>query len=273
MSNPIKLFWFSKKNLYNIDVENFGDMLSKYIVEKISNRSVVWQDPRKCNFIERYFSTTYFAIGSILHFATKNCTIWGSGLIDSKSFAPNAKYLAVRGKYSYEILKNKNFKLPQVFGDPAILLSNYIVKKKPPSKLLGIIPHYTEVDHINKALLNDLSNEIIIIDNREPIQKVIESILSCEYIISSSLHGLIVPMAFEIPSLRINISNNILGDGIKYYDYLSSVNIEYYKPFEFKCNDFNVNEIISHIEKHKKLTMIQKDIVKVQEKLLEVNPF
>lgn len=273
MTKQINLFWFSKKKLYNIDIENFGDTLSKYIVEKLSNKQVIWQDPNNVNFFESFFTTTHLAIGSILHFGTRKCIIWGSGLIDSKSYAPDANYLAVRGKYTFRTLKERNLKIPEIFGDPGLLLPRFFNSKKTPTKILGIIPHYTEVGLIKEKFQNILSDEILIIDNRMTPDKVLNDILSCKNIISSSLHGLIVPMAYNIPSLWIKLSNNILGDGIKYYDFFSSVGIENYKPVELNLNKLNINEIVSYINRFKKITLVQNDLEEIQDNLVKVNPY
>ena len=100
----VRLFWFSMEKFRGGKPENFGDILSKYIVENVSGKKVVWRNPREINRIKRPFTTTYFAVGSILQFATNYCTIWGSGLIDACSEAPEkANYVAVRDSDSLRI--------------------------------------------------------------------------------------------------------------------------------------------------------------------------
>jgi hypothetical protein len=46
----IKMFWYSTIRIENMEKENFGDFLSKYLVEKISKRNVVWVYPKKYFF-------------------------------------------------------------------------------------------------------------------------------------------------------------------------------------------------------------------------------
>ena len=45
--NNINVFWWSSIKFENKQQENFGDILSKYLVEKISNKNVIWRHPIK----------------------------------------------------------------------------------------------------------------------------------------------------------------------------------------------------------------------------------
>ena len=69
-------------------------------------------------------------------------------------------------------------------------------------------------------------NELLIIDlaHYKKWTDVIDQICSCERILSSSLHGLIVSDAYQIPSCWIELTGKISGGYFKYYDYASSVN-------------------------------------------------
>lgn len=49
---------------------------------------------------------------------------------------------------------------------------------------------------------------------------------SCKKILSSSLHGLIVSDAYNIPNRMIKFSNKINGDGTNFTDYFLSVKRE-----------------------------------------------
>ena len=66
--------------------------------------------------------------------------------------------------------------------------------------------------------------------------KIIDEINSCQVIISSSLHGIITCHAYNIPCLWYKFSEKIVGDGIKFADYFSSVNIKPYNPFKLHLN-------------------------------------
>lgn len=62
------------------------------------------------------------------------------------------------------------------------------------------------------------------------IEFVLNQMLACEKIISTSLHGVIVGHAYDIPTIWIK-HNDIDTDGFKFNDYFDSVGIKLYKGF------------------------------------------
>ena len=52
----------------------------------------------------------------------------------------------------------------------------------------------------------------------------VDELCACEYVISSSLHGLILAEAYHIPTLWATFSDNINGGTFKYMDYYKSIN-------------------------------------------------
>lgn len=196
---------------------NFGDEpLNSYLYTKIVGKS-----PTIISIHEKSPQYNYLICGSILSSADKNSIVWGSGFITQNAQLPNPphKIYAVRGKLTWNQLKNQKITTPYIFGDPALILPkiyNPVIQKK---YQLGIIPHYTEQ---NSELLNQYRiKNIKIIDICQKVENVINDILSCENIVSSSLHGLIVADAYKIPSLWIGIGDKIQGVGFKYFDYYS----------------------------------------------------
>ena len=80
----IQLFYWSEIKFIYKDKENYGDLLSKYLVENISGKKVKWVQPKKQPWY-KIDKKNYLAIGSILPHASKNSIIWGSGIIDQRS--------------------------------------------------------------------------------------------------------------------------------------------------------------------------------------------
>ena len=62
-----------------------------------------------------------------------------------------------------------------------------------------------------------------VIDIRGSIPGVIEEILSCRVIVSSSLHGIIAAHAYGRPAYWLKASDLPLGDDLKYHDYFASI--------------------------------------------------
>src|SRR5690606_14410 len=93
---PIALFYWSEKKFIFRDKENYGDLLSKYLVEKISGRKVRFVHPKKQPWY-RWNKKHYLSVGSIIHHATPDSVVWGSGIIDQKQKIAKADFRAVRG--------------------------------------------------------------------------------------------------------------------------------------------------------------------------------
>lgn len=155
--------------------------------------------------------------------------IWSTGFMDyskgkevSVRKLSEVKIASVRGNLSKERLENiVGHKLDITTGD-AGLLANKLISNVEKKYEIGIIPHFREK---NEPIFEEASNfykNSKFIDLGENPYEVIRNIGECEYIISSSLHGLIVADSFNIPNIRITKTNNMFGDGFKFDDYYSS---------------------------------------------------
>ena len=265
----IPLFYWSEIKFIFKKKENYGDLLAKYIVEKISGKEVKWVHPKKQPWY-KFDKANYVTIGSIIHHASKNSIVWGSGIIDKEQQITKADYRAVRGPQTRKFLLEQGYQCPEVFGDPALLLPKYFYTQVEKKYKMGIIPHYHDFKFVSENYKND--PEILVIDLMTlDVEEVTREILSCEKTISSSLHGLIVSHAYGIPSLWVEFSNKIFGDGIKYRDYLESVEIPFYQA-EFLDRKLSLQEIESLFEKFSSLPH-EGLIEKLGDGLMKVCPF
>lgn len=231
MSNKddqLPLFWWSEIKFNHKHRENYGDLLSKYLAEKISGREVKWVHPKKQPWYRRS-KKHYVAIGSILHHVTNLSIVWGSGIIDRTHPVANATFTAVRGPQTKKFLHEQGYCCPSIYGDPAILLPVFFKPEVKKTHKLGIIPHYKDFREVSENYAGNKDIKVIDLMTTD-VEKVTLEILGCEQTISSSLHGIIVSHAYNIPSLWVKFSDRIFGDGIKYDDYLESVEIESYEP-------------------------------------------
>jgi pyruvyltransferase len=296
-TKKIFMCWFKLEG----ERQNFGDVLGPYLVEKLSGSKVIYV-PLNCDSVVsslRYIyrvvikkqhsyadlfgfissrissSKTLFSIGSIIgHYSKKDYyDVWGSGIIHSKAQVQDANFLAVRGKYTQRRLKELGFSVPNVIGDPALLVPLVYNPEVTKTYKLGIIPHYMQLEEITKLLENH--HDLLIIDLLDDIEKIIIDIKSCEFTISSSLHGIIVAHAYGVPSLWYDFPGAILpGDNVKFLDYFSSVGIEEYESFKISnFKSINVNEITQNVSNSCKIEDISLKIVDIQKDLLEVAPF
>jgi len=230
----VRLFWWNEKKLQGKTKENYGDLLGRYLVEKISDKKVVWTHPSKFS-IANFFSPIYVTIGSILTNVTKNCIVWGSGIISKEYNIKEAKFLAVRGPQTREHLIKQGYNVPEVYGDPALLLPRFYKPEVKKEYTLGIIPHYKDFNLISEKYVNNKS--VLIIDlMTNDIEATTNQFLKCESIVSSSLHGVIVAHTYGIPAVWQKFSENVFGDDIKYQDYFESVAIAPYSSSVLKEN-------------------------------------
>lgn len=226
--NKIRLFWWNEKIIQGKTQENYGDLLGKYLVEKISRKEVVFAWPKKRSLFD-VFAPIYVTIGSILANVNPKCIVWGSGIISLQFHIKKAKFLAVRGPQTRKFLLNLGYEVPEVYGDPALLLPRYynpIVEKK---YNYGIVPHYNDWNKV-KNWFNDRDDILLIDMMTDDIESKTNEFLKCKRIVSSSLHGIILPHAYGIPAVWQKFSNDVFGDDIKYQDYMESVDLEFYKP-------------------------------------------
>lgn len=278
------LYWWK-------EIPNVGDAASEYLINKLSAERIKWKQPQ-ITFIgeikkvikyllkgELYIPTIkgyvfpwqkcIFAIGSILDFSNSKTICWGCGFREYNSKLKGGKVIAVRGKLSLDLLKIKD-NIPM--GDPALLLPLVYTPqiKNYKKDFLKIIPHFTEYEEMKKLY----SDKYPVIDIRtKNIEAFINEIVSSKYILSTSLHGIIIAHAFNIPALWIK-RGYINSSEFKFYDYFSAVDIKPYKGFE------NIDEILSSpnnienlFKQNSDKSLINKSINVIQKQLLQVAPF
>lgn len=252
--NSYKVSWDSKYN-------NFGDIVTPYILSNITDEKI-----EQINKSQFYPYEHYLVIGSILDRSTENTIIWGSGFIseDSILLGKPKKIYAVRGPKTREKLLNMGIDCPEVYGDPALLLPQIYYPEVEKKYKLGIIPHYIDK---NTPWLNNIAKDydvkIIDIQVDDPLI-FIREILSCEKIASSSLHGVITADAYSIPSVWIEFSNNVKGNGFKFFDYFLSVGRKEEGPLIIK-EKITILDVLNNFSNYK---------IKINlEKLLKACPF
>lgn len=231
-----------KVNVYYAKINNMGDLLNKELIEKLYCCEV-----KRKNFLmgdvsgigsglSNFFYDDNSArniIKTIFGFIHPRIYIWGTGFINysdkERSFCKKAtKLCAVRGELSkkrIEKMLGKKINIPT--GDAGILASYLLDKKVTKKYKVGIIPHVTEQDHkIFKELAKKFDKSTVIDVCNDPIT-VTRQIAECEYIISSSLHGLIIADSLEIPNVHIVVTDKLLGDGFKFDDYYSAYGLKH----------------------------------------------
>jgi hypothetical protein len=290
----VNLYWYRGENY-----TNFGDELSPFVISNLFNVKIKNSNDYVLNFYDFltiniyrfsnffikltnkifsknkeiivYHKRTFLSIGSIIGRSNINTDVWGSGIIIRNEEIKGGRFHSVRGYKTIERLKELGLTAPSVVGDPALLLP-LIYKPNIEKKYhLGIIPHYIDYDLIKK---NITYPGILIINlTNSNVKTVINQILSCNIIISSSLHGIIVSQAYNIPALWYKFSDNLAGDDVKFEDYFSSVGIKNYFPFITNISEITINDIVETIEKNKSKALININLQTLQKQMIKVAPF
>lgn len=235
------------KNL-TLNNRNFGDDINRILVEKLFNKTVI---PFKFSLIGKVLKKDkYMCIGSVITmFDLSNTIIWGTGVLSSR-FSLNGlpkKVFAVRGPLTRQYLIDRGIECPEVYGDPALLLPRIYLPNIEKKFRVGIIAHYLDQKDLKlQRLINRYRSEVLFIDvvNYGHWKDYVDKILSCEFIISSSLHGLIISDAYSVPNYWCQIKFEMDDEGFKFRDYFLSVNRALLRPFLIE-NDTTLEELLN----------------------------
>lgn len=270
---------------------NLGDLLSPYIVNKLSGLPVKYKDfyflgikgqigllidfLKGRRTIKEIMKTLFFfeknllAVGSIMAFGNKKSIVWGSGFMNWNESFRGGKVLAVRGKLTNDKLIAMGFRGCNVFGDPALLLPLIVSPAENKVRDVVIIPHWKEVESFKKKY----GEHYKVLDIRTAdIENFISELTSCRYVLSTSLHGIILSHAYGIPALWIK-KGYIDTDGFKFHDYFSSVDIPFYDGIENFDSYLKEDTWKSLFTEYKKYILPYKNILNIQKKLLYAAPF
>ena len=215
--------------------KNWGDILSYPLVKTLSQSN-------KVGLTNENIDGKLIVVGSVLQYLKPNDLVWGGGCIDQNHVTarPN-KVFAVRGPLTRHELVSRGIECPPIYGDPALLMP-YVTdcKRKEPKHKYGLIPHYSDEDEI--PVENLKKRGVKIIDICGGIEKFMENIMDVEFILSSSLHGLIAADAWGIPNARVIIKGNLYGGHFKFIDYCLSVNRKIDFGYQLK-NETTINDL------------------------------
>jgi hypothetical protein len=187
---------------------NFGDVLGPLLVEHFTGDSVEWKTAEDSQLV---------VIGSILEHlpARYTGTVAGIGKANRKTRRDlrSANVVCLRGPLTSESVLLKPGDQP-LLGDPGLLAPDLLGRRPEVTNRLGIVKHYLDTE-------TPVPPDALEIDVLAPVLDVVAAIGSCERIITSSLHGLIVADAFNIPRMWVPFSK-VQGRGLKFTDYAAA---------------------------------------------------
>ena len=250
-SETIKLFWWKERH-------NFGDALNTELINRLSSRRCEWVP-------NNYSQEFYMAIGSVIGLASDNTIIWGSGFMDAgwEPYRKPRNILAVRGPLTRKRLVDLKIHCPKIYGDPALIMPELYYPNCERHFDLGIIPHWSNKK--DKFFDQNFNDNIKIIDiEQTSCEDFIRDVMSCKRIISSSLHGIIIADAYEIPALRVHFSKVLWGGDFKFNDYYISIEREITPTYSVTESTTIADLLKLNFNYTKKIDI---------QKLMSVNPF
>jgi hypothetical protein len=237
--DPVALSW-ARGAISTHSYVNLGDALSPYLVTMVSGRRVAHlafnSDRRRMGAIGT--AAQSFEYGEV--------DIWGTGC--SPWLNPLHKNLrrpyeipdqtrfhvhATRGPMGAQLLGAKS---PVPFGDPAVLLPRFYAPNVPKKYEIGVVLHLSELQDRSFTALPkpklarydipaELSDDVRLItmvapDTIDGVQGKLDEILSCKRIVSTSLHGVALAIAYGIPAFYLGSDKG--PDGLAETDLLAS---------------------------------------------------
>ncbi len=223
---------------------NFGDVIGSTVNNFASRGAthLTYTKERTGN------GTLLVTLGSILHHVqktTKKVYLWGTGHVgakyhDSRAWInwsnthPLMEVLAVRGQltldflFANKLVTNATVKSDVVLGDPALILP-YIYpqcrRDTDPPRPICLVLHNND-KKINRT---EFPSELIVENiwhSSLDYHEMLENIIECELVVSSSLHGIIVAEAFGVPARWIQFPGSAKSEGeYKYCDYYTGSRI------------------------------------------------
>ena len=204
---------------------NLGDVLAMPIINFMLDKKGIKADK------EVKGRKHLFTVGSGGLRSFQNATIWGTGIMYDglkgcwfeKHWDADHRHLdirAVRGPLTRDVFLKIGHQCPEVYGDPGILMPliyqpDYQVVERC-SRDYAIIPQYTTENEVRKYFLDDK----IISMNSNDYKSVIDKIVTCKKVYSSSLHGIILAEAYGVPAIFYRGVGSVVD--FKYKDYYAS---------------------------------------------------
>lgn len=200
--------------------------------------------------------------------------VWGLGAAnyDEPVVTKNMIH-AVRGTLTAEKLSAN---IPT--GDPGCLAPLFI---KPEQRshnkpVIGIIPHYIDEDSFAKNLPSSDRIEFKLISMRTvELAELLTQIADCDFVVSSSLHGVIFAHAFMKPCIHIELNELSSKNNFKFRDYFSNLPSLNYDGCHIKLKDehdllaLNWSHFLANPNKYRPA---QAEIEHMQVRLLENFP-
>lgn len=215
--------WARLVTAQNPRATNYGDELSRLIVERATSLSFRWSRVERADLV---------AIGSILDLYQSrggHGAIWGSGIANSAIAYDSARIgprvISVRGPLTRDLLR---LAPGTPLGDPGLLAREFLPHEERKTALRVLVPHYSAFASAEgRAAIGALRRDgyTVAPPNLKP-REMTELVARAQSVASSGLHGVILAHAYGTPSTLISFARNPPElPGFKYQDFFASIGL------------------------------------------------
>ena len=185
-------------------VRNIGDTINPYIVKHLTGLDPFFQDD--------YTREHLLAVGSVFFVAENTSHIWGSGILlpnTDLSRVDITKVHAVRGHLTLQKLRDHFGTVADLpLGDPSIFADELpdVVRFQQEHTIthrVAVVPHHDWVAHDYIRMLGR-NDDVVVLSPTTDRLDFLRGIISAEYVVSQSLHGLVFAEIFGKPHVWIN---------------------------------------------------------------------
>jgi pyruvyltransferase len=186
---------------------NFGDLLGPWIVDRIRAKLGLGAGVSNKHRL--------LTVGSIINIAgQEGDVVWGSGIHGNHlplcTPFPRFDIRAVRGPQTARVLRETGNDVPNVFGDPGLLVphlwSDRELGVKRGSGGTVCVPNFYDLADAPPNSLNPRGN----------LGERVRLIASAELVLASSLHGIVIAEAYGVPAVLVASASE---RRFKYEDY------------------------------------------------------
>lgn len=184
---------------------NFGDLLGPLLVKEILTKHSDRISPpttRLAGPAQRMDQQrqVLLAVGSILHLANDGDVVWGAGrngkIPDDRHRFAQLDVRMVRGPKTRDFLMARGIHVLPNYGDPGLLMPSFFPQLRKwaesPTAEIRFVRHFRDIPKERGSIPT--------IDPQQPLWKVLEEIARSRFVVSSSLHGLVIAEALGIPA-------------------------------------------------------------------------
>lgn len=207
------------------DSGNLGDMMGFHIADAIIGADSYARKGMRHR--EALDSETVALVGSVIAALVDSpVRVVGGGLINgsTRTYGPDLRVEAVRGFLTQTIIERDAKQIPDVIGDPGLLLpwlSPLPESEKRPG--IGYVIH--DVDREEFARLYPTETDRII-DNYAARDEFVRQLSQYDAVASTSLHGCIFAHAYGIPVAPFVLTDKVFGGDFKFRDHYSVFGID-----------------------------------------------